>query len=135
MLAEVVHRTAGFQHLQRLVAIWTQGDVSEMMFTAGAVKTGLIVSESLLTGWAGKIHQLSSALWMAVAMNGDPTRYRFIKKGPCWALLILTLVLLQMRHQTLTFTLLCWRQQIAFARVRVIALFELNANRRTHHVE
>lgn len=106
-----------------------------MTFTVGAIKTGFIVSESLMAGWAGKIHQSSSALWMAVAMNGDPTRYRFIKKGPCWALIILTLVLLQMRHQTLAFTLLRWRQKVAFARVRVIALFELNANRRTHHVE
>lgn len=57
------------------------------------------------------------------------------KKEDQMALIFLTLILFHMRQQTLTFTLLRWRQQVTFAFIRVITLFELNADWRSHHVE
>jgi len=57
------------------------------------------------------------------------------KKEGQMALIFLTLILFHMRKQTLTFTLLRWRQQVTFAFIRVITLFELNADWRSHYVE
>lgn len=95
-----------------------------MRTTGMADKFTVAEQQRLLTFFTHHTHVPLPAL-----MNSEQ------KKEGHMALILLTLILFHMRQQTLTFTLLRWRQQVTFAFIRVITLFELNADWRSHHVE
>ncbi|OMP14023.1 hypothetical protein COLO4_00411 [Corchorus olitorius] len=128
---EIIYGTARFQHLQRLLAVGTAGQRGEMTLAVRAIEALFAVSERLLTVRAWGEHDDSGI----VAEDRDKPDVTPKKEGPSGPSSCLAFVFLQMRYQTLTLTLLGWRQQVAFARIRVITLFKLDANRRSHHVQ
>lgn len=122
--AKIVHRAAGFKHLKRLVTLGTAELRGVMRTTGTADKFTVAERQRLLTFFTRHTHDS-----LPCPMNSEQ------KKEGQMALIFLTLILFHMRQQTLTFTLLRWRQQVTFAFIRVITLFELNADWRSHHVE
>lgn len=96
----------------------------QVMYSAGCAEKFTVAERQRLLAFFTKYTQYVFLL-----------RYSAQKKEGQMALILLTLILFHMRHQTLTFTLLRWRQQVTFAFIRVITLFELNANWRSHHVK
>lgn len=122
--AKIVHCATGFQHVKPLVTLRTAGTSGEMRSAGRTDKRTVAERQRLLTFFTHDTHYALPAL-----------RYSEQKKEGQMALMLLTLILFHVRHQTLALTLLSWRQQVTFAFIRVITLFELNTNWRTHHVK
>jgi hypothetical protein len=57
MLAEVIHRPARFQNIQRLMAIGTQRVECVIFITAKAVSMRANQFQRVVAGWAFKIHK------------------------------------------------------------------------------
>lgn len=121
--AKIVDCTAGFEYFKRLATLRTARLYGIMHPTAITDKFAVAERQRLLTFFTHHTHYVLPAL-----------RYSEQKKGPDGPF-SLTLILFHVCHQTLTLTLLGWRQQITLAFVRVFTLFELNTNWRSHHIQ
>lgn|GEM_PF-2195783 len=123
MLTEVINRAARFKHRQRLMTVRTAGLRRRMCTATVTDKFTVAEQQRMLTLFANHAH---AGLLLTLLST---------KKEGQQALSCLTLILFHVRHQAFTFTLLSWRQQVTLAFIRVITLFKLNTDRRTHHVQ
>lgn len=129
MMAKIVGCAATFELLKGLMAVGADRLVAITNTAPGADKIALARGQG--PGVGNIFHRLRAYFHPTMQINAILGQ----KKEGHLALDQLTLILLHMRHQTLTLALLRRCQQIAFAFVRVFTLFKLNADRRSHHVK